>query len=128
MLLAVQDLDGKYYLISLDTLAVMWPRVTLGEEYGKCKLASRLNVGKSRQIMVGNVPIGGDAPICRSSMTIQKQRDLSLPLLIRLQRLQKVGDLVRRIHSDHGCCQKRLVAIRKLVDHSLIAAYFISDV
>jgi len=50
---------------------------------------------KSRQIMVGNVPIGGDAPIAVQSMTNTETTDVSATLN-QVKGLEKVGvDIVR---------------------------------
>ncbi len=50
---------------------------------------------QSRQIMVGNVPIGGDAPIAVQSMTNTETCDVEATLA-QIKRLEKVGvDIVR---------------------------------
>lgn len=50
---------------------------------------------KSRQIMVGNVPVGGDAPVAVQSMTNTETTDVAATV-DQIQRLQQVGaDLVR---------------------------------
>ena len=50
---------------------------------------------KSRQIMVGNVAIGGDAPVAVQSMTNTETTDVAATVA-QIQRLQQVGaDLVR---------------------------------
>ena len=50
---------------------------------------------KSRQIMVGNVPVGGDAPVAVQSMTNTETTDVAATVA-QIQRLQQVGaDLVR---------------------------------
>ncbi len=50
---------------------------------------------KSRQIMVGNVAIGGDAPVAVQSMTNTETTDV-VATVAQIQRLQQVGaDLVR---------------------------------
>ena len=50
---------------------------------------------KSRQIMVGNVPVGGDAPIAVQSMTNTDTRDVAATVG-QIQALEKVGaDIVR---------------------------------
>ena len=57
--------------------------------------ASPIKRRKSRQIMVGNVPVGGDAPIAVQSMTNTETTDVAATV-DQIQRLQKVGaDLVR---------------------------------
>lgn len=50
---------------------------------------------KSRQIMVGNVPVGGDAPVAVQSMTNTETTDVAATVA-QINRLQQVGaDLVR---------------------------------
>jgi (E)-4-hydroxy-3-methylbut-2-enyl-diphosphate synthase len=50
---------------------------------------------KSRQIMVGNVPVGGDAPIAVQSMTNTETTDVDATVA-QIEALQKVGaDIVR---------------------------------
>ena len=50
---------------------------------------------KSRQIMVGNVPVGGDAPISVQSMTNTETCDVAATVA-QIQRLENVGaDIVR---------------------------------
>ena len=50
---------------------------------------------KSRQIMVGNVAVGGDAPVAVQSMTNTETTDVAATVG-QIQRLQQVGaDLVR---------------------------------
>ena len=52
---------------------------------------------KCRQIMVGDVPVGGDAPIAVQSMTNTKTSDASATIA-QILRLQEAGaDIVRRI-------------------------------
>ncbi|WP_429151095.1 flavodoxin-dependent (E)-4-hydroxy-3-methylbut-2-enyl-diphosphate synthase [Aeromonas veronii] len=50
---------------------------------------------KSRQIMVGNVPVGGDAPITVQTMTNTKTTDVAATIE-QIQRIERVGaDIVR---------------------------------
>ena len=50
---------------------------------------------KSRQIMVGNVPVGGDAPITVQTMTNTKTTDVAATIA-QIQRIERVGaDIVR---------------------------------
>src|SRR5690625_1455149 len=50
---------------------------------------------KSRKIMVGTVPVGGDAPISVQSMTNKKTTDVAATVA-QIQRLQPAGaDIVR---------------------------------
>ena len=50
---------------------------------------------KSRQIMVGNVAVGGDAPIAVQSMTNTETTDVAATVG-QIQALQNVG-------TNHGC-------------------------
>ena len=45
---------------------------------------------KSRQIMVGNVPVGGDAPVAVQSMTNTETTDVAATVA-QIQALQNVG-------------------------------------
>lgn len=59
------------------------------------KTESFISRRKSRQLMVGNVPIGGDAPIAVQSMTNTETTDVAATVA-QIQALQGVGaDLVR---------------------------------
>jgi len=50
---------------------------------------------KSRQIMVGNVPVGGDAPISVQSMTNTSTADVAATVA-QINRIQAAGaDIVR---------------------------------
>ncbi len=50
---------------------------------------------KSRQIMVGNVPVGGDAPIAVQSMTNTETTDVAATVA-QIRQLENVGaDIVR---------------------------------
>ncbi|MFT6015865.1 MAG: (E)-4-hydroxy-3-methylbut-2-enyl-diphosphate synthase, partial [Candidatus Azotimanducaceae bacterium] len=56
---------------------------------------SHIQRRKSRQIMVGEVPIGGDAPIAVQSMTNTETRDIEATVA-QIRRLEDVGaDIVR---------------------------------
>ncbi len=56
---------------------------------------SNIKRRKTRQIMVGNVPVGGDAPIAVQSMTNTETTDVAATVA-QIRRLEKVGaDIVR---------------------------------
>ena len=57
---------------------------------------------KSRQIFVGNVPVGGDAPITVQSMTNTLTTDVAATVA-QIQRLEEAGaDIVRVSCPDEG--------------------------
>ena len=59
------------------------------------KAESKITRRKSRQIMVGNVPVGGDAPIAVQSMTNTETCDVAATVA-QVRRLEAVGaDIVR---------------------------------
>ena len=59
------------------------------------KSHNSINRRKTRQIMVGNVPVGGDAPISVQSMTNTETRDVDATVA-QIERLMAVGvDIVR---------------------------------
>lgn len=75
---------------------------------------------KTKQIFVGNVPIGGDAPISVQSMTFSKTRDLEATKA-QIDRLQLAGcDIVRVAVSDTEDAHA-LKTLRKMVSLPLIA-------
>lgn len=75
---------------------------------------------KSRQIMVGNVPIGGDAPIAVQSMTNTETTDVAATVE-QIKRLQQVGADVVRVSIPSMDAAEAFGAIRKQVDIPLIA-------
>ena len=62
------------------------------------KSASPIKRRKSRQIMVGDVPIGGDAPIAVQSMTNTETRDVEATVA-QIQRLQEAGAHVEYLYN-----------------------------
>lgn len=82
--------------------------------------ASPIKRRKSRQIMVGNVPVGGDAPIAVQSMTNTETTDVAATV-DQIQRLQKVGADLVRVSIPSMDAAEAFGAIRKLVDIPLIA-------
>uniref|UniRef100_I1XLT3 1-hydroxy-2-methyl-2-(E)-butenyl 4-diphosphate synthase n=1 Tax=Methylophaga nitratireducenticrescens TaxID=754476 RepID=I1XLT3_METNJ len=82
--------------------------------------ASPIKRRKSRQIMVGNVPVGGDAPIAVQSMTNTETTDIAATV-DQIQRLQKVGADLVRVSIPSMDAAEAFGAIRKLVDIPLIA-------
>ena len=82
--------------------------------------ASPIKRRKSRQIMVGNVPVGGDAPIAVQSMTNTETTDVAATV-DQIQRLQKVGADLVRVSIPSMDAAEAFAAIRKLVDIPLIA-------
>lgn len=75
---------------------------------------------ESRQIMVGNVPIGGDAPIAVQSMTNTETTDVAATVE-QIKRLQQVGADVVRVSIPSMDAAEAFGAIRKQVDIPLIA-------
>ena len=74
----------------------------------------------SRQIHVGNVPVGGDAPISVQSMTNTNTLDVAATVA-QIQRIQAAGaDMVRVSVPDMDCAEA-FGKIRQLVDIPLIA-------
>ena len=82
--------------------------------------ASPIKRRKSRQIMVGNVPVGGDAPIAVQSMTNTETTDVAATV-DQIQRLQKVGADLVRVSIPSMDAAEAFGVIRKLVDIPLIA-------
>ena len=82
--------------------------------------ASPIKRRKSRQIMVGNVPVGGDAPIAVQSMSNTETTDVAATV-DQIQRLQKVGADLVRVSIPSMDAAEAFGAIRKLVDIPLIA-------
>ena len=74
----------------------------------------------SRQIRVGNVPVGGDAPISVQSMTNTNTLDVAATVA-QIQRIQAAGaDMVRVSVPDMDCAEA-FGKIRQQVDIPLIA-------
>jgi len=75
---------------------------------------------KSRQIMVGNVPVGGDAPISVQSMTNTETTDVSATVE-QIRRIQLAGADIVRVSVPSMDAAEAFGAIRKQVDIPLVA-------
>jgi (E)-4-hydroxy-3-methylbut-2-enyl-diphosphate synthase len=75
---------------------------------------------KSRQIMVGKVPVGGDAPISVQSMTNTETTDVAATVA-QIQRLQTAGADIVRVSVPSMEAADAFGAIRKQVDVPLVA-------
>ncbi|RYY03351.1 MAG: flavodoxin-dependent (E)-4-hydroxy-3-methylbut-2-enyl-diphosphate synthase [Gammaproteobacteria bacterium] len=75
---------------------------------------------KSRQIMVGNVPVGGDAPISVQSMTNTETTDVAATVE-QIRRIQLAGADIVRVSVPSMDAAEAFGAIRKLVDIPLVA-------
>jgi len=75
---------------------------------------------KSRQIMVGNVPVGGDAPISVQSMTNTETTDVAATVA-QIQRLQNAGADIVRVSVPSMDAAEAFGAIRKQVNIPLVA-------
>lgn len=75
---------------------------------------------KSRQIMVGNVPVGGDAPISVQSMTNTETTDVEATVG-QIQRLEKAGADLVRVSVPSLDAAEAFGAIRQRVSVPLIA-------
>jgi (E)-4-hydroxy-3-methylbut-2-enyl-diphosphate synthase len=75
---------------------------------------------KSRQIMVGNVPVGGDAPIAVQSMTNTSTTDVAATVK-QIQALQKVGADIVRVSVPTMDAAEAFGQIRKQVSIPLVA-------
>jgi (E)-4-hydroxy-3-methylbut-2-enyl-diphosphate synthase len=75
---------------------------------------------QSRQIMVGNVPVGGDAPVAVQSMTNTLTTDVEATVK-QIQSLQKVGADLVRVSVPTMDAAEAFGQIRKQVDIPLIA-------
>jgi (E)-4-hydroxy-3-methylbut-2-enyl-diphosphate synthase len=82
--------------------------------------ASYIKRRQSRQIMVGNVPVGGDAPIAVQSMTNTSTTDVEATVK-QIQSLQKVGADLVRVSVPTMDAAEAFGQIRKQVDIPLIA-------
>ncbi len=71
---------------------------------------------KTRQIKVGNVPIGGDAPIVVQSMTSTKTRDVEKTLL-QIEDLHRAGCEIVRVAVPH---EEDVLALEEIVKKSPI--------
>lgn len=75
---------------------------------------------KSRQIMVGDVPVGGDAPIAVQSMTNTTTTDVAATVK-QIQALQKVGADIVRVSVPTMDAAEAFGQIRKQVSIPLVA-------
>lgn len=75
---------------------------------------------QSRQIMVGNVPVGGDAPIAVQSMTNTLTTDVEATVK-QIQSLQKVGADIVRVSVPTMDAAEAFGQIRKQVEIPLVA-------
>ncbi len=75
---------------------------------------------KTRQIMVGNVPVGGDAPISVQSMTNTETTDVAATVA-QIKRIQDAGADMVRVSVPSMEAAEAFGAIRKQVDLPLIA-------
>jgi (E)-4-hydroxy-3-methylbut-2-enyl-diphosphate synthase len=75
---------------------------------------------KSRQIMVGDVPIGGDAPIAVQSMTNTETRDVEATVA-QIRRLEDVGADIVRVSVPSMDAAEALGKIRQQVKVPLVA-------
>ncbi|UTF60864.1 flavodoxin-dependent (E)-4-hydroxy-3-methylbut-2-enyl-diphosphate synthase [Gilvimarinus sp. DA14] len=75
---------------------------------------------KSRQIMVGNVPVGGDAPIAVQSMTNTETCDVAATVG-QIQRLQNAGADIVRVSVPSMEAAEAFGDIRKQVSVPLVA-------
>jgi len=75
---------------------------------------------QSRQIMVGNVPVGGGAPISVQSMTNTETMDVAATV-DQIQRLQLAGADIVRVSVPSMEAAEAFGAIRKQVDIPLVA-------
>jgi (E)-4-hydroxy-3-methylbut-2-enyl-diphosphate synthase len=75
---------------------------------------------KSRQIMVGNVPVGGDAPISVQSMTNTETTDVAATVE-QIRRIQLAGADIVRVSVPSMDAAEAFGAIRKQVNIPLVA-------
>ena len=75
---------------------------------------------KSRQIMVGNVPVGGDAPISVQSMTNTETTDVAATVE-QIRRIQLAGADIIRVSVPSMEAAEAFGAIRKQVSIPLVA-------
>ena len=84
------------------------------------KQESNIQRRKSRQIMVGNVPIGGDAPIAVQSMTNTETTDVAATVA-QVKRLEAVGADIVRVSVPSMDAAEAFGEIRKQVSVPLVA-------
>ena len=81
---------------------------------------SKIKRKKTRQISVGNVKIGGDAPIRVQSMTNTPTPDVTATVA-QIQRLQEVGCEIVRVAVPDQQAAKAVAAIKRQIHIPLIA-------
>ncbi len=81
---------------------------------------SQINRRKSRQVMVGDVPIGGDAPIAVQSMTNTETCDVEATLA-QIRRLEDVGADIIRVSVPSMDAAEAFGEIRKQAKVPLVA-------
>ena len=74
----------------------------------------------SRKIWVGNVPVGGDAPIAVQSMTNTETTDVAATVA-QIQALEKAGADIVRVSVPSMDAAEAFGKIRKLVNVPLIS-------
>lgn len=84
------------------------------------KTESTIKRRVSRQIMVGNVPVGGDAPIAVQSMTNTETCDVAATVA-QIKRLEDVGADIVRVSVPSMDAADAFGEIRKLVKVPLVA-------
>jgi (E)-4-hydroxy-3-methylbut-2-enyl-diphosphate synthase len=83
-------------------------------------MSIKINRKKTRQIMVGNVPVGGDAPITVQSMTNTPTCDVSATVS-QIERLQDAGCEIIRVAVPDGQAADAISAIKEKIAIPLIA-------
>ena len=84
------------------------------------KQASNITRRKSRQIYVGNVPVGGDAPISVQSMTNTETTDVDATVA-QIRRLEQVGADIVRVSVPSTDAAEAFGLIRREVQVPLVA-------
>lgn len=84
------------------------------------KIETPIKRRKSRQIMVGNVPVGGDAPISVQSMTNTETTDVAATVG-QIQALEKAGADIVRVSIPTPKAAVAFGDIRKEIDIPLVA-------
>ncbi len=75
---------------------------------------------KTRKIMVGNVPVGGNAPVAVQSMTNTQTQDVEATVS-QIKRLTDAGCEIVRVAVPDEDAAKAIVGIKKAIDIPLIA-------
>lgn len=81
---------------------------------------SNIKRRKSRQIMIGNVPVGGDAPIAVQSMTNTETTDIDATVA-QIRRLEQVGADIVRVSVPSMDAAEAFGEIRKQVQVPLVS-------